>query len=88
MTVKILSHLEYDLDVFRAIITSGDVDGAKPGTEAFFRLRAMLGESFESMLSVGDRKEVDIDPMLALGGSGILIDGPREIVTLANILLE
>ncbi|MFZ4617547.1 MAG: HAD hydrolase-like protein [Rectinemataceae bacterium] len=43
-----------------------------------------LGLDASSCISIGDRMDVDIEPALALGAGGILVEGVLEVYKLAD----
>lgn len=80
MTRKVLRRLALLDGVFSVVLTSDENVGLKPDSRCFARAAEELAVSPEEMLSVGDRYTVDIEPLLGLGGSGLLVSGPSEIV--------
>jgi FMN phosphatase YigB (HAD superfamily) len=80
MTNKILKRLGLSKDLFEYIFTSDSNMGIKPyGDKVFYYLKDHTHVEFVEMLSIGDRYEVDIAPLLGLGGSGVLIVSPEEL---------
>lgn len=87
-TQKILDYLEIFIDNFSEVICSDRF----PYLEPFKKKRAMeyLSEkydvSFPSILSIGDRFSTDIQPLLDLGGKGILVKKPSSLKSLLSDL--
>jgi len=87
MTNKILVRLGLMIDSFEYVITSDSSMGMKPyGHEVFYYLRDQTHIKFTEMLSIGDRYEVDIVPLIELGGSGVLITSPEELRDIIPII--
>jgi len=59
---------------------------SKPDPAAFRYAAEALGLSPESVVSVGDRYEVDIVPALSLGMGGVLVDGVHDVYSLPRAL--
>jgi HAD superfamily hydrolase (TIGR01549 family) len=78
-TKNILAKLGLADADFSLIITSDSELSVKPISKCFIHVAERLTISPHAMLSIGDRFKVDIEPLLALGGSGILVSGPKEI---------
>ena len=78
---KVFRHLDISLDNFDGIICS---DYGYP-YEIFDKYHAMkhimekTAKKPENCLSIGDRYETDIAPMLKLGGSGIVVKKPEAL---------
>lgn len=85
---KVLRWLHISKDLFADILCS---DTFTDKNREFCKKDAMIYAAekfqvnFEFMLSIGDRYHTDIEPLLELGGSGILVESPR---CLENILQD
>lgn len=75
---KILTHLSVPKDLFSEIVCSDrfPVDQPFNKKDAINYLSSKHIISCSSMLSIGDRYQTDIAPMLELGGKGILLKAP------------
>jgi phosphoglycolate phosphatase/putative hydrolase of the HAD superfamily len=71
---------------FRAVVGLDDTMASKPAPEPFLLAAGLLGVPPERCVSVGDRREVDLDPALALGMGAILVDGVADVYTLPALL--
>ena len=84
---KTLSHIKIDYSTFSIIIGS-DSSAFSEGfskQKVFKDLIRELPEG-EKILSVGDRYLTDIEPMLLLGGDGVLINSPQALTHLLSDL--
>lgn len=85
---RILDYLEISLDNFTEVICSDHF----PYSEQFQKKLAMhyLAEKyqipFSSLLSIGDRFSTDIQPIIDLGGKGVLIKKPSNLKILLSDL--
>lgn len=76
---KVLSHLDIPKEYFVEVVCSDFF----PSEQVFNKKEAMKYLSnkydipFHTMLSIGDRYQTDIKPMVELGGVGILIKSPK-----------
>ena len=83
-TKRILSKLGFiNQKPFNLIITSDFGLELKPNSESFNYIKKTFDIQFSNMISIGDRYDVDISPLIGLGGNGILISDPSEITTIA-----
>ena len=48
-------------------------------TSAFEGIITKTGTAPEKVLSIGDRYSTDIEPLLNLGGHGVLVSGPEDL---------
>lgn len=91
ITRKILKDIRINESCFSKIVTS-DFKGGNEDSfnkkNGFKYIQKMSGFSYASMLSVGDRYNVDIEPLLKLGGNGILINNPKELNKLEKVVYE
>jgi len=90
-TEKILKSIGISKDLFIDIFTSDSAlwqNTSFSKKEAFVYISENFNIPFEKMLSVGDRHEVDILPLLELGGSGVLVKNPKEIENVLRKKLE
>ncbi len=88
MIKKTLCWLGIRRGLFEAIICSDGFMNAIPFNkkEAFRYISEKYGFMFSEMLSIGDRYQTDIKPMIELGGNGILVSGPRDLTAALNEL--
>jgi len=71
---------------FGAVVGLDDTMASKPAPEPFLRAAALLGVEPAGCVSVGDRRDVDLEPALALGMGAILVDGVEDLYTLPAAL--
>lgn len=91
ITKKILKDLRINERYFSKIVTSDfrkDNEDSFSKKNGFKYIQRASGFSYASMLSVGDRYNVDIEPLLKLGGNGILINNPKELEKLEKVIYE
>ncbi len=81
---KILTKLGFAVSDFSLIRTSDDLNHTKPSREAFMAVADHLNVPYDEILSIGDRFENDIAPVLHLGGSGVLVCGPGDLIKLVD----
>lgn len=84
LTDSILRGLELPKHLFSTIITSDSGLKPKPSPDLFYWLEAKYKIEFNEFLAFGDRYELDIEPLILLGGSGVLIYTPEEIIDFAE----
>lgn len=83
---KILSHLGISKEFFVEVVCSDSY----PSESGFNKKDAIVYISnkyevpFHSMLSIGDRYQTDIKPMVELGGIGILLKSPKYMDVLSS----
>lgn len=87
---RILNHLDIDAANFKEIICS---DSTKINTNfnkktAFEYIIDKYNVESTEILSVGDRFETDIHPLLMMGGSGVLIKKPEFLAQLHDDLMH
>lgn len=71
---------------FNVVVGLDDTGCSKPALEPFHKILDLLGLAPCECVSIGDRRDVDIEPALALGMSAILVDGVEDIYTLPKFL--
>ena len=71
---------------FSLVIGLDDSFESKPSFQPFLKACAALGLPPASCVSIGDRMDVDIEPALALGMGGILVEGVEDIYRLPELL--
>ena len=83
---RILSHLSISPFIFKEIVCSDRFMADKPFTkkEAMKLLSAKYHTDFTNMISIGDRFETDILPLLELGGHGVLLKSSSSISFLSD----
>ncbi|MCI8749627.1 HAD family hydrolase [Lachnospiraceae bacterium 48-42] len=87
---KILAHLDISVTNFREIICSDSnkIDMEFNKKKAFQYILDNYKVQPNEILSIGDRFMTDIQPLLMIGGSGILIKKPGSLTKLHNDLLH
>ena len=73
---------------FPILIGLDDTMRSKPDSAPFRFAAKKLGLAAETLVSIGDREDVDIRPALSLGMGGILIVSVEEIYSLPDNLLS
>lgn len=87
---KILNHISISKRFFSEIVCSDN----KQGEGSFNKKEEMklIAKSFhvspKEMISIGDRYKTDIEPMLELGGKGVLIDNPSDLIKVYTALVN
>ncbi|MFZ3110232.1 MAG: HAD family hydrolase [Rectinemataceae bacterium] len=71
---------------FSSVIGLDDSLESKPSPRPFLKACAALGLPPASCVSIGDRMDVDIEPALALGMGGILVEGVEDVYRLPEAL--
>jgi len=71
---------------FRVVVGLDDTMLSKPAPEPFLRAAGLLGIDAERCVSVGDRRDVDLEPALGLGMGAILVDGVEDVYDLPRAL--
>ncbi|MBO6047116.1 MAG: HAD family hydrolase [Erysipelotrichaceae bacterium] len=85
-----LGEMEVDLDIFDYIYTSIDlfVDDHKVTKDHVYkRIHDTYDIAYEEMIGVGDRYIIDLDPLVQLGGNGLLVEGPEELIALKELIV-
>lgn len=59
---------------------------SKPAPEPFVEAARLAGVETSRCLSVGDRFDVDIQPALAVGMGGVVVDGVADVYRLPSVL--
>ena len=73
-------------DLFGRVVGLDTTKRSKPDPEPFLYAARVLGYPPEALVSVGDRYDVDIGPALGIGMGGVLVDGVRDVYSLAVTL--
>lgn len=81
---RIFKKLGFSFRDFSYVQTSDDSNFTKPSSDVFRKTAEKLNVNYDEILSIGDRYEIDIAPVLELGGSGVLVDGPGELIKYIN----
>lgn len=68
------------------ILTSDFGLKLKPHKDGFKYIKEKFNLPFSEIVSIGDRKEVDIKPLIELGGNGILVSNPEELLNIRDLL--
>lgn len=71
---------------FEAVIGLDDSFESKPSPLPFLKTCEILGLPPAACVSIGDRADVDMEPALALGMGGILVDGAEDVYRLPELL--
>jgi len=71
---------------FEAVVGLDDTFESKPAPQPFLKACGALGLSPSACVSIGDRRDVDIEPALALGMGGILVSGVADVYGLPELL--
>ncbi len=67
---------------FSAVVGLDDTMVSKPNALPFRRAAELLNLSPSEMVSIGDRYEVDLEPALAIGMGGILVESRADLFAL------
>lgn len=73
--------------VFTHIVGLDTFGISKPAPRAFAHAAEIMGCQPDTVLSIGDRYEIDLEPALTLGMGGLLIEHVQEVRSLPGILL-
>ncbi|MEI6386476.1 MAG: HAD family hydrolase [Spirochaetota bacterium] len=73
-------------DLFGQVVGLDDSLCSKPDPAPFRLVFSRLGLDASNCVSIGDRMDVDIEPALALGAGGILVEGVLEVYKLLDFL--
>jgi len=71
---------------FEAVIGLDDSFESKPSPLPFLKTCEVLSLPPAACVSIGDRADVDMEPALALGMGGILVDGVEDVYRLPELL--
>jgi len=78
---KILNRIGiFNESIIDFLLTSDYGLELKPHKEGFEFIKVKFGLLFSEIVSIGDRESIDIKPLLDLGGNGILISNPSELL--------
>lgn len=85
---QILATIGFPDDAFAAVISAEDVGAhPKPSPLAFQTVVDRMGVPAGNTWGIGDRYDIDIAPLSALGGAGITVSGPGEIGDAVDLLI-
>jgi len=73
---------------FEAVVGLDDSGVSKPSAVPFRKACGALRRRPSECISIGDRMDIDIEPALALGMGGILVDGVADVVALPRTFLS
>lgn len=73
---------------FETVVGLDDTHTSKPAREPFLKVCSVLGLSPGDCVSIGDRRDIDIEPALAVGMGGIFVDGVEDVYALPDALLK
>ncbi len=80
----ILSKIGLAASPFRKIVCSDAAEVETPFNKFQEMGKLIQGKNYESILSIGDRYQTDIEPVLRLGGCGCLVRGPGSLGTVCG----
>jgi len=83
---KIINKLGIPKKYFSIILTSDSKTKLKPSIEGFRFIIKEYKVLSKEVLSIGDRYEIDILPVLKIGGNGILIEHEKDLLEIDKIL--
>lgn len=87
-TRKILERIGFADGAFDTVVTAEDVgETPKPDRRAFQVVLATLQVQAANAWAVGDRYDIDVEPLREMGGAGITIAGPDELALAVDHLL-
>ncbi len=73
---------------FSTVVGLDDTGESKPSVMPFRRVCGDMGLDPRLCISIGDRKDVDIEPALAVGMGGVLVAGVEEIYGLPEFFRD
>jgi len=73
-------------DFFNFVIGLDSFKIPKPSLIPFKKIKESLNLNYSQILSIGDRYEIDIDPLLNLGGNGLLIENIEDFYNINNTI--
>ncbi len=82
---KILRRINIPTSLFKRILCSDDSQGIFNKKELFIKAIKMQQAKYEETVSIGDRFHTDVEPLVQLGGKGIVVQGPA---VLSRLLLD
>ena len=85
---KILTHIGLRQELFEDIICSDHKhsDGTFNKLDEMRRIIEKYNVEPANVLSIGDRYKTDIEPLLSLGGLGVLANGPQDLCKIFEAL--
>lgn len=85
----LLAAIGVPADAFAVILCADDPGHKlKPHEQAFTTTAKSLGVHPAETVSVGDRYDTDVAPLVAAGGSGITVSGPEEVPSAVDRIVE
>jgi FMN phosphatase YigB (HAD superfamily) len=75
-------------DLFESVTGLDDSGESKPSWGPFAHALAALGVEIGKLLMVGDRYDVDLDPVVCRGGSAILVESRADLLAIPQLLEE
>lgn len=86
---QILQKIGFSDDAFDAVISAEDVGAhPKPSSAAFQTVVDRLRVPARNIWGIGDRYDIDIAPLAAIGGAGVSVSGPAEIGGAIGFLID
>lgn len=73
---------------FRTVSGLDTAGESKPSWAPFEEALRALGSDVGETIMIGDRYDVDLEPVICRGGGGILIESRRDILALPDVLSE
>lgn len=88
--IMVLSRLQIHSSLFSYIIASDhrNSSGVFSKTREMEEMITRFGFEGSDVLSIGDRFQTDIQPVLMVGGDGILVDGPGSVKNVYDDLCD
>lgn len=87
LAIQILKHLGLE-NIFSKVITPEHNGATKPSVRTVKELLETFATEPSQTLSIGDRYEIDIVPVIELGGYGYLVSSMAELTCLCRTLLS
>ncbi|MFP4209932.1 MAG: HAD family hydrolase [Alkalispirochaeta sp.] len=75
-------------DLFESVTGLDDAGESKPSWGPFAHALEALGIETTALLMVGDRYDVDLDPVVCRGGSAILVESREDLLKIPRLLEE
>ena len=79
--------MKIDLSLFD-YLAFGNIEQKKEKEEIYKEIIQKFGVSSEQVLVIGDRYMVDIDPIVKLGGGGVLVNNSDEATLVINEIIK
>ena len=78
---KVLKYIGIPSNLFLDIVCSDNQlgEGSFRKIDELTNIRKKYNLEYVNMLSIGDRYKTDVEPILELGGMGVVVDGAKEL---------